>query len=319
MTTIPNELKINVTTSVPGYQIFRFEPSMIMKTENKDASIYFNPLIKLKKQIVDKVPEYLRKKQFVNKGLFDSLINFTNATPAKSLMQAKNNGYIDNNISVTLNTLLSQETIITIGGKQYVIVDLEWTPGSWKVDTKKKPPKYDSIEAISSSSSGGNNVNNNDYQFGGVTRPNYINYGRPQYVKNIIRNTDNIDNNKLSYYINIELQLHPGTSISPEERKGLKCNHKWNMVKKSYSELIGKPYVIQPDYTLLSPSTKNTLKNRQSQLNKTQYAKPRQISSNNSNYYQNRYRNANSIRRQNNKYNYGGRTMKRKTKKNYKK
>ena len=143
MTTIPNELKINVRTSVPGHQVFRLEPSMIMKNVNKDASICFNPLIKLNKSVVNKVPEYLRKKQFVDKGLFESLIRFTNSTPAKSLLEAKKNGYIDNNIDVTLNTIMPGETVITIGGRQYVIVDLQWTKGSWKLDTKRKPVQYD--------------------------------------------------------------------------------------------------------------------------------------------------------------------------------
>jgi hypothetical protein len=145
MSTIPNELKINVKTSVPGKQLFRLEPSMILKNESsKDSTIQFNPLIKLKQQIVNKVPEYLRKKQFVDKGLFESLINLTNATPSKNLQDAIQNGNIDNNIGITLNTLMPQETVITIGGRPYVIVDLQWTKGSWKVDTKKKPPQYDS-------------------------------------------------------------------------------------------------------------------------------------------------------------------------------
>jgi hypothetical protein len=60
----------------------------------------------------------------------------------------------------------------------------------------------------------------------------------------------------LSYYITIELQLHPGTSISPEERKGLKCNHKWNAIKQSYAQLVGKQYNITPDYSLLAPLPK---------------------------------------------------------------
>jgi hypothetical protein len=143
MTSIPNELKINVRTSVPGHQVFRLEPSMIMKNVNKDASICFNPLIKLNKSVVDKVPEYLRKKQFVDKGLFDSLVRFTNSAPAKSLLDATKNGYVDNNIDVTLNTIMPGETVITIGGRQYVIVDLQWTKGSWKLDTKRKPVQYD--------------------------------------------------------------------------------------------------------------------------------------------------------------------------------
>ena len=71
MTTIPNELIININTSVPGYQKLRFKPSMIIKNiSNDDSTVRFNPMIKLSKSIIDKVPENLRKKQFFNKGLF---------------------------------------------------------------------------------------------------------------------------------------------------------------------------------------------------------------------------------------------------------
>ena len=117
------------------------------------------------------------------------------------------------------------------------------------------------IEDPNSSSSGGS------YQLGGYPpygrpqygRPQYgrPQYGRPQYVRNIIKNPEDTDNNHLSYYITIELQLYPGTSISPEQRKGLKCNHKWNMVRNSYAQLVGKPYNIKPDYSLLAPPKQN--------------------------------------------------------------
>jgi hypothetical protein len=44
------------------------------------------------------------------------------------------------------------------------------------------------------------------------------------------------------------MQLKPGTSLTQEDIKNLKCNSKWNSVRKSYSELVGKPYVIPPVY-----------------------------------------------------------------------
>ena len=89
MTTIPNELIININTSVPGYQKLRYKPSMTIKNISKDDNkIHFEPLIKLNKTLIDKIPEDLRKKEFFNKGLFDSLINYTNQDKAKSLNQA---------------------------------------------------------------------------------------------------------------------------------------------------------------------------------------------------------------------------------------
>jgi hypothetical protein len=103
-----------------------------------DKSIQFNPLVKLNQTTVDKVPESLRKKEFFNKGLFQSLINYIKSTPV-SLVYATNNGYIDNNIKVTLNTIFPENSVIYINKKPYVIVDVQWSKGDWKIDTKHKP------------------------------------------------------------------------------------------------------------------------------------------------------------------------------------
>jgi hypothetical protein len=32
--------------------------------------------------------------------------------------------------------------------------------------------------------------------------------------------------------------------MSEEEKKGLKCNTKWNAIRKAYADFVGKPYVI---------------------------------------------------------------------------
>jgi hypothetical protein len=71
---------------------------------------------------------------------------------------------------------------------------------------------------------------------------------------------------KLAYYITIDMQVYPGTSIPPNELEILKCNNKWNAVRKAYSKLTGTPYVIPPIYN------QKTLKNKEdnSRNNKTQ-------------------------------------------------
>jgi hypothetical protein len=63
------------------------------------------------------------------------------------------------------------------------------------------------------------------------------------------------------------MELHPGTTMSEEERKGLKCNTKWNAIRKAYADFVGKPYVIPPLYkkynnkTLKASNDKNINKN----------------------------------------------------------
>jgi hypothetical protein len=56
------------------------------------------------------------------------------------------------------------------------------------------------------------------------------------------------------------MELHPGTTMSEEERKGLKCNSKWNAIRKSYADFVGKPYVIPPLYKKYNNNNNKTLK-----------------------------------------------------------
>jgi hypothetical protein len=79
-------------------------------------------------------------------------------------------------------------------------------------------------------------INNLSEQKGGV----YL-------AKNMIKQGE-INNSQLAYYITIDLDLYPGTSIPPEDITKLKCRHKWNSVRKSYSEFMENPYVIIPVY-----------------------------------------------------------------------
>lgn len=139
MNNIPYELVININTSIPGYTTFIFKPSMIITNiSTDDNTVIFNPLIKLKESIINKIPEEFKKKEFFNKDLFKSLINQTNVKPSKSLNQATYEGNINNNIKLTLKTIFSEKSIIYINKNPYIIFDFQWSSGDWNIYTKQK-------------------------------------------------------------------------------------------------------------------------------------------------------------------------------------
>jgi hypothetical protein len=139
---IPDQLNITIRTSIPGYQKISYKPSMTIKDSNSKG-VQFDPLIRLNKSTVDKIPEEYRIKQFFSKDLFQSLKNHINMTPARSLLYASKTGIVDNNIKVTLATIFPDNSVITIGKKQYVIGDVQWTTGDWKIDLKQKKEEID--------------------------------------------------------------------------------------------------------------------------------------------------------------------------------
>ena len=136
MSDIPNELKIIINTSIPGFQSIRYKPSMTLPDDKTDGTVQFNPLVKLKSSVIKSLPENIQKKEFLNKGLFQSLINSHGLSKSKSLGQATKEGIVDNNIKVTLDTLFPTNSVIYINKQPYVIADVQWTNGDWKIDKK---------------------------------------------------------------------------------------------------------------------------------------------------------------------------------------
>ncbi len=121
-TVVPNELKITINTSVPGFQIIKYNPNMTIKDTDKEKekkSVYFNPLVKLDKSVIESVPKDLRIKEFFNKGLFDSLIYSHGMMKEKTLKEAVNKGFVDHNINVTLDTIFPIGSVIYIYKEQY--------------------------------------------------------------------------------------------------------------------------------------------------------------------------------------------------------
>lgn len=139
MLTIPNELKITINTSIPGYKKINYKPYMtVPNISSEDSVIRFNPLIKLDQNIINSFPENLRKKTMLNKSLFEDLVKKSKSSEAKNLTQATRSGYVDNNINIILKNLLPENGIIYIGKNPYTISDVQWIKGDWKIDVKER-------------------------------------------------------------------------------------------------------------------------------------------------------------------------------------
>ena len=148
MTTIPDSIIITINTSIPGSQHIKFTPNMIdPKISKENDVVYFDPLVKLNKDVIAKVPEQFRVVEFFKKHYFNSLINFHGLQKKKTLEEATDAGYVDNNISILLSTLFPEKRVLYINNEPYTIADVQWTKGDWQVDKKELHiPKIDTLK-----------------------------------------------------------------------------------------------------------------------------------------------------------------------------
>ena len=137
---IPNEIKITINTNLPNFSKIKYLPSMTIP-ETKGKNVRFNPLVKLNQSIINKLPSNTRVKEFFDKQLFLSLINSHGMQRVFNLEQATNRKYIDNNIRITLNNLFPEKGYIYLNNEPYVIGDLNWREGDWKLDVKDDIPQ----------------------------------------------------------------------------------------------------------------------------------------------------------------------------------
>ena len=77
----------------------------------------------------------------------------------------------------------------------------------------------------------------------------------------MIKKDNESDLSQLAYYIAVDIELYPGTSITPNQLTNLKCRNKWNAIRKAYANFIGKPYVIPPIYTKTVKNKNNNVQN----------------------------------------------------------
>jgi hypothetical protein len=134
---VPDELQIYLHTNVPGFQNIVYKPKMTIPDE-KSKSVEFNPLVKLKKSVINTIPENVRIREFFVPGLFNSLINAHGMKSTISLKDATKEGYVDNNIDVTLNTIFPVKSVIYINKEPYSIADIHWKQRDWSIKVKPK-------------------------------------------------------------------------------------------------------------------------------------------------------------------------------------
>jgi len=143
---VPRSISITVTTTIPGHQEFKLEPSDFgikmgkggRGTNRKTAMI--NPQLKLSQKAIDLAGDN-KKKQFYDRELFRTLNNriaseHTFGLTPIPLDVAISKGIVDYNIDLTVKNLLAPNTIIYLGGEPYVIYDTEYDDSSWKLQPK---------------------------------------------------------------------------------------------------------------------------------------------------------------------------------------
>ncbi len=255
---IPSQLNITIRTSVPGYQKIEYTPSMTIK-DSIEKSVKFNPLINLNESKINNIPQEYRIKQFFNSDLFKSLLTHNGGKPAKNLVQATRYGYVDNNIKVTLNSIFPVGSVIYIGKNPYAIYDHQWTTGDWKIEKIKDGNKTAPTKLPQSIIVGNNYSGPPIIILPTSTSPSKNMTGGD----NLSLKTPNVNNqDQLAYSITIDMEVHPGTSLTPEQIKQSKCDSRYNAIKKAFAEFTGRPYTIKPVYH----ETINNAKNNSSSI-----------------------------------------------------
>lgn len=226
---VPTQLDILLSTNIPGLKDIAYKPSMTVRNSS-DAIVQFNPLYKLNKSIVERMSAgEPRAKQFFQHYSFKSLLR---GAPARTLLEATEYGYIDHNIGITLEALFPVKTVIYLNNSPYVIGDVRWTSGDWRI--KIEPKRV-------------------------LVGPNYVSTqkgGGPTVI---------------SYEIHIELQLFPGTTVTDAQLKDLKCNANYNSIWKNYSILTGEPYRPTVNYKYYNTSNASyAYSNNESELRNRQ-------------------------------------------------
>jgi hypothetical protein len=135
-----------------------------------------------------------------------------------------------------------------------------------------KPPmlrRYNSFETVSSKSNP--NPNNpfeggalSPYQYSRLNNRPYQNQNQRKtissYVPNFIKKTPptqvEMPQSSISYYITIDMYLKKGKELSSKDISNLKCDHRWNSIRKDYANLRGLNYAPTPDYTIIPVSSK---------------------------------------------------------------
>ena len=141
---IPNSLIVYIKTKVPNYYKLNYEPSMTVP-KSKSHTVFFDPLIKYYKSVITDISSNAPKDtiytQFFEANEFDTMINktlsdFRYMQKPRTFEQSYNEGIINNNIKLTLQTLFKNDQLFYINNNPYTIVSSTWSANDWQIDKK---------------------------------------------------------------------------------------------------------------------------------------------------------------------------------------
>ena len=138
----PASITILLNTRIMGHTKEIYYPNMtIPNISSNSKTVFFNPLIKLDKNIVQTIPkgkpESFVYEQFFSLNLFNSLLIRSQyyPQPKRSLEQATEEGIVDNNIQILLDTLFASDKPFYINKKRYTSYGYTWNKGDWVIQS----------------------------------------------------------------------------------------------------------------------------------------------------------------------------------------
>ena len=223
---IPNILIIDIKTRISDHFTIKYKPNMTMPKE-EGKYIYFDPLIYNKDAVMTE--------EFFDKNKFETMMNrilsrFSSMQPKRVSLEQ---GIIENNIKVTLQSLFGPGKLFYIDEKPYTIIDYKWD-NKWTTET------------------------NYDVQSGGQEPVNIYIYPDRKYVYKFKK--------KSGIKINVELELFSGKNPSLEARSNILCERKMENIRKSYAELFG--YEYRPASTKYAKSARRVKKGGKKRRNR---------------------------------------------------
>jgi hypothetical protein len=136
----PASITILLNTRILGHTKEIYNPSMTLPSISS-KTVYFNPLIKLDPKIVQTIPKGKTDdfvyEQFFTSSYFNSLLIRSQyyPQPKRTLEQATEEGLVDNNIKIVLDTLFNTNKPFYIDKKRYTSHGYNWNKGDWIIES----------------------------------------------------------------------------------------------------------------------------------------------------------------------------------------
>jgi hypothetical protein len=138
----PASITILLNTRILGHTKEIYTPSMTLPSfSSSSKTVYFNPLIKLDQKIVQTIPKGKTNdfiyEQFFTSSYFNSLLIRSQyyPQPKRTLEQATEEGIVDNNIKILLDTLFDTNKPFYIDKKRYTSHGYKWNKGDWIIES----------------------------------------------------------------------------------------------------------------------------------------------------------------------------------------